>query len=396
MKRKTSFLVCAAISAAISSAVSASIITTGDLLVYRVGISGGGTLASGVAASVYLDDYSPTGSLIQTFALPDGQTTLAATGQNNLTASGTASSEGLLSIEGNYVAFTGYGASNGTAGVVASSATRVVGILNITNNVIDTSTALTNTYLGNNIRGAVYDGTNIYTTGASNGTSNASTGGVQLTTLGATTSTPITYNGTTTNTTGGTSTTATNFSAVNIVAGQLYASSTKSPNYGINLLGASPTSGNTPVTSLGVDYTSAGSGGSPYEFLFSTLPGVGSAPMDEIYVADGNGNDILKYSLVGGSYVASGKITGLSGITGVTGEVINGSEVLYATTPSDIYTFTDTTGYNGTVSGSATVLIAAPSGESFRGIVAVPEPASIGVAICGGAAMLLRRRRKQI
>jgi len=78
---------------------------------------------------------------------------------------------------------------------------------------------------------------------------------------------------------------------------------------------------------------------------------------------------------VSGSWTDSGTITA-AGVHGVTAVASEGVVTLYATgtTGSDgtLYTFTDTTGYNGTVSGTATTLTTAPTNEAFRGVAQAP------------------------
>jgi hypothetical protein len=69
--------------------------TPGDVVVYRVG-TGAGSLA-GVATPVFLNEYEPSGKLVESVALPT-----AVSGSNKpLLASGSASSEGQLTLSGN-------------------------------------------------------------------------------------------------------------------------------------------------------------------------------------------------------------------------------------------------------------------------------------------------------
>jgi hypothetical protein len=103
-----------ALSALAAAAVPA--FTAGDLAVLRIG--DGTTALSGAAAPVFVDEYTPTGSLIQSIALP---TEPGADGTNaRLTDSGSASSDGglTLSADGTHLALGGYDAPVGTAAVV--------------------------------------------------------------------------------------------------------------------------------------------------------------------------------------------------------------------------------------------------------------------------------------
>src|SRR5439155_14267498 len=109
--------------------------------------------------------------------------------QKQLIASGTATSEGLLTVSpnGQYVALTGYGATiptTGLAGTASATVNRVVGIIPASTGAPDTSTGLTDFADGNNPRSAVTtNGTDIWVSGGS--------GGARYTTFGSTTSTQL-------------------------------------------------------------------------------------------------------------------------------------------------------------------------------------------------------------
>ena len=68
-------------------AAHASPFAAGDIVVDRIG-SGSGALSS-AAQVTYLDEYTPSGTLVQSIQMP----TAASGGQNALTNSGTATSE---------------------------------------------------------------------------------------------------------------------------------------------------------------------------------------------------------------------------------------------------------------------------------------------------------------
>src|SRR5215475_3121822 len=116
--------------------------TPGDIVLYRVGDGVAGLTNTGNA--VFLDEYSPTGTLVQSIALP----TTASGANKQLIASGTATSEGLLTLstDNRFLFLTGYGRDLGGSGSVVSTASatvpRVVGRVDAGAN-IDTSTALT-------------------------------------------------------------------------------------------------------------------------------------------------------------------------------------------------------------------------------------------------------------
>ncbi|HTA36031.1 MAG TPA: hypothetical protein VK761_04895, partial [Solirubrobacteraceae bacterium] len=194
----------------------ASSLTPGDVVVYRVG-TGTGALSSS-AFPVFLNEYAPNGTLVESVALPT-----STSGSNKpLLASGSGSSEGLLTLSGNgeYLIESGYDATVGTAKISETSDTsdpRVIGRVSASGE-IDTSTALTDVGNANNPRGAASsDGKNLYWSGAGKSTS----GGVHFATLGASTSTLL-------------STSDTNARAVEIYNGQLYTSSDPTKE-GINI-----------------------------------------------------------------------------------------------------------------------------------------------------------------
>src|SRR5205085_4457626 len=102
-----------------------------------------------------------------------------------LTGSSTSEGNLTLSLDKHYLTLGGYDADVGTASVVtAAGVLRVLGLVS-ENGVINTSTAVSDGYLGSNIRGIyTIDGTAFWSAGtASSGTN----GGVRYTTSGSTT-----------------------------------------------------------------------------------------------------------------------------------------------------------------------------------------------------------------
>src|SRR6478672_3541108 len=83
--------------------------TLGNLVVYRVG-DGIASLGS-AATAVFLDEYTTAGALVQSIPMP---TAVNGT-QKRLTASGSATTEGFLTLsaDGRYVVLTGYDAALG-------------------------------------------------------------------------------------------------------------------------------------------------------------------------------------------------------------------------------------------------------------------------------------------
>jgi hypothetical protein len=351
------------LAAAKSATAQADGFTPGDLVVYRVG--DGTTNLANTGNPVFVDEYNPTGTLVQSLEMP----TTANGNQNAFFAGGTATSEGGLTVSpnGKYIALTGYGGmSTSPTSLPNSSLPRVVGIINTSTGAIDTSTAPSDFAIGNNPRSAVTtDGVSIWTAGGS--------GGVSYTTIGNTgASTQI-------------SPSPSNSRQINIFGGQLYVSSSAGGQALLGSLGAGlpTTSGQSANPIPGFPTISDAAHLNPYSYFFADLnpavPGV-----DTLYVADDTTHQaptpaggITKYSLVDGSWVSDGSIDETSSnYRGLTGVVENGQVTLYSTRGASgnsanglqIVTLTDSSGYSGAFTGTPTVLATAGTNEAFRGI----------------------------
>lgn len=335
--------------------------TPGNIVVYRVGT--GSVTLTNAAAPVFLDEYTTSGSLVQSIAMP-----VAVSGSNKiLTAAGTGSSEGLLnlSLDGQFLVLTGYNIAVGTSGVGGSSSTtrpRTVGIVGY-NSVINTSTAFTDLSSGGPVRSAIStNGTDVWACG---GGATGGTGGVRYAAVGTTTSTQL-------NSTG-----PTNLRAICVMAGQLYVSGNGgSPRIGSVGTGCPTTSGQT-VTGLPGFPTN----GSPGQFVLLDVNATVSGP-DVLYVAD-DVNGLEKYSLVLGNWVSNGIIGNSSDdYRGVAATVAGGTVTLYATRRGansstieggELVTVVDPFGYNGTFVGTPTVIVTAVTDRTaLRGVSTVP------------------------
>jgi hypothetical protein len=359
MKRNISAFIAVLFGAAIGSATAAPF-TPGNVVVYRIGTGTGSLVATG--NPVFLDEYTPNGSLVQTIAMP---TTV--NGANApFAASGTAGSDGLLtrSTDGNCLVVPGYGRDPSiTTGNLTSTAgvTRVVARV-ATNGTVDTTTSLTDAATGSNFRGAASDDcSRAWTTGGA--------GGVRYSTLGATTSVDIT----------GASYAVSR--VINIVNGQLYTSTNSGTNTfkGVETIGTGlPTTATQTATRLPglTDTTNPNT----YGFFFADL-NAGVAGVDTLYIADEGAGALTKFSLVSGSWVSNGTIgTASDTYRGITGVVVNGVVTLFATRKGgttaagggELVKLIDSTGYNGAFSGTPTLLAAATTNIAFRGVALAP------------------------
>jgi hypothetical protein len=326
--------------------------TPGNLVIYRVGTGTGALGSTGTA--VFLDEYTPTGTLVQSIAMP----TADAGSNQTLTASGSSTSEGLLDLssDGRYLILTGYDTPVGgqTSGATSSTVARVIGRVDATG-AIDTTTAL-NAFSGGNIRGATStDGTTFWAT--------SNNAGILTTTLGSTTGTII-------------SNTPSNLRGVDIFADQLYISASTGTTRIATVGSGTPTTSGQTIANIPGGPTT----GSPYQFVFLDLsadvPGV-----DTLYYSDdGVGTapppaGIYKYTLSGGTWVADGFVAAAS-VRGLTASVSGSTVSLYATSATNLYFLSDPSGYDGTLTGTVVSRATASTNTAFRGIDFAPQAAA--------------------
>jgi hypothetical protein len=246
----------------------------------------------------------------------------------------------------------------------------VVGVVNAGGNV-DTSTAL-NAFSGNNVRTAITtNGTDMWVGGAVNGTIYTTKGSTGTSFTQLISPAPSTRD-------------------LAIFGGQLYLSTTTSGNRVAAVGSGLPTSSGQTLTNL------AASGfNTPVQFVLADLSAL-VAGFDTLYVADSGNNVLQKWSLVSGVWTFNNSITGLTGLSGLTGLTIGTTEHLYATSATTLYGFTDATGYDQNLTGSAVTLATAGTNEAFRGVAfapaPVPEPMTL-VYMLGGFGMLTAGRR---
>ena len=357
--------------------------TPGDLVVYRVG---NGTAAlTNTATPIFLDEYnvsSPTSPAL-TIALPTS-------GGNLMSAEGTAVNEGQLSLSANgrYLAFTGYDeAVGGTkpSNTNPSTTQRVAATMDINGNLTYDLMGTT-AFTTNNIRGAyTTNGSNIWVAGAGTG----NTGSVWFTNG---TGSPVQV----------LNTPATRY--ITAVNGQLLM------NSGTNITAVGtglPTVAGQTTTSFNITTIT----GNSAAFFVADLSNTIAGP-DTLYVTSTNStaNSFQKYTLTSGNFytgtwvnngnIALGTLGNGNGTLGLTGSTdLNGNVTIYGTSSSTLFDLVDTSGYNGALTGTATVLATAGTNEAFRGLAfapTIPEPGET-VLLLGGGALLVaswRRRRR--
>lgn len=362
---------------ALLTAAAQAAFVPGNLVVVQAG--DGSASLSGNATACFLKEFTTTGSSVSALAMP----TALSGGQYPLTLSGSASSEGALSLSSNgqYLTMAGYGVIPGTLTPQTSTPTavpRVVGRIDLTGN-IDTTTALTDAYSGSNIRGAVsQDGTTIYTFG-NGGSGQGATAGVRSTTLGSSTTTQI-------------NSTTTNMRVANIFNNQMYVSAASGTYLGVGTLGTGmpPATGSVPTLLPGMPTSGTHSS---YDFWFKDA--------STLYVADdgsaANSGGIQKWTFNGSTWALAYTLlntgTTTTPVRGLTGTLDgSGNAVLFATTAATsanlLITVTDT-GSGAT----ATTLATAPASTAFRGVefLPIPEPTTLSLLAIGALALIRRR-----
>ncbi len=346
-----------------ASAAEAAAFTPGDLVVEQLGAVGNSATLTSAGTPVVLDEYSPAGALIQQLPLP----TAPAGANNPLVESGSAGSDGGLSLSANgqCVVTGGYDASTGTTGVASSTVNRDVAVVSPTA-TIDTSTAVPFASAVN-IRSVTSDNCANLWLGGQSESSGTAVSGVGYTTLGSSTVTAISAN-------------SLNARQVAIADGQLYVDTGSNATLGVAPVGTGlPTSAASDGTPI-----STSADPSPYAFQFLTL-GTGSgnagAGPNTLYTAD-SGGAVYKFSLVGGTWTPEGSISVKSNISGLTATTNGSSVTLYITYQGSssaggtLYSLTDASGFGKTITGTPTAIAQGSADTNFRGVAFVPETQS--------------------
>lgn len=343
----------------------------GSIVVVRLG--DGSTALANTGSAVFLDEYTITGTKLQSIALPT-----VLTGTNKpLVLSGTAGSEGSItrSADGRFLAIAGYSTTIPyTSSLAATLATAVPRSIAIVKNdgTFSSTRSFTNFASGNNPRGAyTSDGVNVWLSSGVRGIQfSDGTLGDSALLIASKTSTGATL---------------TNFRVVSEYDGQLYTSTGSGSTVRIGAVGTGlPTDTGKIVTT--VSGLPIANPASPYAFFFAKVPETNTVS-NVLYVADDNTNrvgGIKKYALnMGGTWDSVGVVDAGVVYRGVTGVVNAGVVTLYAVRNSDsLVSIIDIAAYNAAPSSSTyTTLIAdAPTGTAFRGVALAPTAAPLAAA----------------
>lgn len=343
--------------------------TQGNLVVFRAG--NGSAALSSAATNAFLDEYTPSGVLVQSIAMP----TSVSGANKRFVTSGNSTSEGELarSANGRYLTLGGYDADLGTASIGTSSTASVLRVMARvgSDSIVDTSTTTTS-FSGGQIRGVVSnDGGQMWATGGNSG--------VQYAAFGASSSLQI-------------NTTSTNNRNINIFGGQLYFSSASAALRGVAALGTGlPTTAgqtNAPLAGTAVNTSSSG-----YDFaiISSTL----------MYMADDSAaaglGGLQRWELQAGTWVRTqtyglangGRIRQLTTTTDA-----SGNNVIYVTSLDSSNVTTIQSLVDLGAGSSFNVVATGGANTIFRGIEFAPIPAPGSVALLGLAGLVAGRRRR--
>jgi hypothetical protein len=327
--------------------------TPGNIAVYRVG--DGSAVLSSNTAKVFIDEYTTSGTLIQSLLMP-------LTG-NKITMPGALADAGYLSLSANgkYLVVPGWDVNEGISLTSVVGNNRSVGLVDF-NRTINNVNVITNNPATVPINSAVSDdGTSIWLAG---GTS------VEYLVNGSGTSSSV-------------STLPSSDFSISISEGQLYASTNNNSSPLVQVgTGLPTTSGQSFTNVAGIPARTR-----PRQFAFADLdPNVPGA--DVIYLASQNPlapGGIQKYSFVNGTWVSNGQIgTTAEGYSGLTIKVSGNDVMIFATRQGnnnatikggELVVLTDNSGYNGAINGTPVVIAAVttPNTQAFRGVAKVPS-----------------------
>lgn len=362
----------------LSVAVSAQNFTPGNIVVLRAG-TGVAPLGTNLAVRIFLDEYTPAGTLVTSTPMP--ATTVGA--NKKFMQNGSDNVEGLLSMSelGNYLILGGYDQAEGTTWSTAAAPGVCAKVDNArlisTSDTFTRATANDPYGLGSSFRGITSsDGQQFWLSGLGLSTS----GGIFYSVAGSGTATQIA------------NTPIFSTRAIRVYDEKLYVSAFNGAiRFATVGTGAPPTAGPQTLVSVVVPPIQS------MEFVLldasPTVPGY-----DLLYLASMGGTaGIFKYSFNGTVWTARGNLT-----TNFTGGLnarfnCNGDDVdLFITAFSggttrsnlaQLYKFTDVAAYNADITGNGTALSAAgtliataPTNTAFGGVAFTPTD---GIRVTG-------------
>ena len=358
MNHLKSFILSAALAVATFTSTHAQTsLSQGNLLLTQV--SGN----VNTAGPVSILELNQSGGVVQTLTIPSGN--------GGLQISGTATSEGALTLNasgdswtlaGYSPPYTGSGSLSSRTGAQAQRGFLTLGA---SGGISSTTLLATNVYSGQNIRAGVQSGSGIWFAGSSSGTAGIVPG--------------VVYSD------GTTSTSIQNLNSRNlgIYRSNLYVSS-GSGTQGIYVYSGLPT---TTATASAFLTGVTGQGTNPYDFEFSP-------DGNTLYVADSS-IGVQKFTFNGTAWSLAYNLTA-TGITANAGFGLavdwtsTGGNTVFWTTPTNVYKALD----GGTaVTGTSISSISSTTG-AYRGldIVTIPEPSSAALLGFGTLALLGLRR----
>ncbi len=331
------------------SALAQGTLTSGNLVVLQAG-DGTAALAN-TGNALFLKEYTKT---IAPQAAPVSILAVPTTGAARLVISGSAATEGLLTLsaDSSHLVLAGYDTSllNAVALPGSSSAAinRAVDTVGLSGNFGRAAT--TTAFTGNNIRAAVKGAGNDYWAVGGNG-------GVQY--LGN--SNAATALGTT----------VTNIRALQIASGNLYFSSASGANTGISKITGMPTASGTGVGAL---LFGTGANSQPADFAVDATETI-------VYVADSRANangGIYKWVLSGGTWAVADTLAVGAGARGLAVDWSTAFPTLYATTTDNRLVAVIDSNYAAGYVNSYVTIDTAPTGAAFRGLSFTPKSATGG------------------
>jgi hypothetical protein len=340
--------------------------TPGNIVVYRVG--DGSAVLSRAYAKVYLDEYTPNGTLVQSILMPTDNN---ASG-SRLTARGNNSDMGYLNLttDGHKLVVPGINSALTDDPLTTNPTASVIGLVDF-NGSINTSTAVTNNTEGFFTLSAISNnGNNIWF---------RVPGALRYTTTGSNTSVKL-----------NTSSSQAASGDLKIADGQLYANTYAVPLIRTVGTGLPVTNGQSFTGLAGIPDDIQGTGQFAFADLNPSVPGA-----DVLYVASTEefadpAVGIRKFSLVGGIWVDNGSVGGdvdNSWYQGLTLKVSGSTVTLFATRKGnnntsvrggELVKIIDNTGYNATFIATPVVIasVSIPNTMAFRGVALVPQPAT--------------------